>query len=162
MFSFSKTILQGHCGRDCEVRYAPSGDAIANFSLATSKRWKDKNSGEMKESTQWHRITAFGRLAELAGEYIVKGTLVYIEGEIKYGKYTDQSGVEKNTVEINASELKFWNKRDGEEEGEAPPARQAAPASRPAPAGRPAPAARTAPAPRPASGFDDMDDDIPF
>ena len=166
MASVNKVILVGNCGRDPEIRYLPSGQAVANVSVATSSRRKDKNTGETIEDTQWHRVTFYDRLAEIAGEYVRKGRPIYVEGRLKYGKYTDQAGVEKNTVDIVATELQLLGGREGMggpsegDEGSAPP-----PARRPAPAPRaaaPAPAARQAPAPRPASGFDDMDDDIPF
>jgi single-strand DNA-binding protein len=166
MASVNKVILVGNCGRDPEIRYLPSGQAVANVSVATSSRRKDKNTGETIEDTQWHRVTFYDRLAEIAGEYVRKGRPIYVEGRLKYGKYTDQAGVEKNTVDIVATELQLLGGREGMggpgegDEGSAP-----APVRRPAPAPRaaaPAPAARQAPAPRPASGFDDMDDDIPF
>ena len=164
MASVNKVILVGNCGRDPEIRYLPSGQAVANVSVATSSRRKDRNTGETVEDTQWHRVTFYDRLAEIAGEYVRKGRPIYVEGRLKYGKYTDQAGVEKNTVDIVATELQLLGGREGMggpsdgDEGGAPPARRpAAPAARPA-----APAPRQAPAPRPASGFDDMDDDIPF
>ena len=168
MASVNKVILVGNCGRDPEIRYLPSGQAVANVSVATSSRRKDKNTGESIEDTQWHRVTFYDRLAEIAGEYVKKGRPIYVEGRLKYGKYTDQSGVEKNTVDIVATELQLLGGRegmggpggDGDEGGgyqQAP--RRAAPPPR---AAAPAPAPRQAPAPRPASGFDDMDDDIPF
>ena len=161
MASVNKVILVGNCGRDPEIRYLPSGQAVANVSIATSSRRKDKNTGESIEDTQWHRVTFYDRLAEIAGEYLKKGRPAYIEGRLKYGKYTDQAGVEKNTVDIVATELQLLGGREGmggPGEGDDGGQRRAAPAARPAP---PAPA-RTAPAARPASGFDDMDDDIPF
>lgn len=167
MASVNKVILVGNCGRDPEIRYLPSGQAVANVSVATSSRRKDRNSGEMVEDTQWHRVTFYDRLAEIAGEYVKKGRPIYVEGRLKYGKYTDQSGVEKNTVDIIATELQLLGGREGmggpggEEGGggggysrPAAAPRAAAPAPRQAPAPRPAPA--------PSSGFDDMDDDIPF
>ncbi len=164
MASVNKVILVGNCGRDPEIRYLPSGQAVANVSVATSTRRKDKNTGESIETTEWHRVTFYDRLAEIAGEYVKKGRPIYVEGRLKYGKYTDQAGVEKNTVDIVATELQLLGGRegmgapsDGEDAGAS--RRAAAPASRPAAA---APAPRQAPAPRPASGFDDMDDDIPF
>ena len=163
MASVNKVILVGNCGRDPEIRYLPSGQAVANVSIATSSRRKDKNTGESIEDTQWHRVTFYDRLAEIAGEYLKKGRPAYIEGRLKYGKYTDQAGVEKNTVDIIATELQLLGGREGmggPGEGEDGGQRRAAPAARPS---APAPApARTAPAARPASGFDDMDDDIPF
>ena len=167
MASVNKVILVGNCGRDPEIRYLPSGQAVANVSVATTSRRKDRNSGESVEDTQWHRVTFYDRLAEIAGEYVKKGRPIYVEGRLKYGKYTDQSGVEKNTVDIIATELQLLGAREGGasmgggEEGAYAP-RAAAPASRPAPAAsRPAAPAKPAAAPA-ASGFEDMDDDIPF
>ena len=165
MASVNKVILVGNCGRDPEIRYLPSGQAVANISIATSSRRKDKNTGESIEDTQWHRVTFYDRLAEIAGEYVKKGRPIYVEGRLKYGKYTDQAGVEKNTVDIIATELQLLGGREGmgapsggDEDGGAP-ARRPAAAPRPA-AG--APVNRPAAAAKPASGFDDMDDDIPF
>jgi single-strand DNA-binding protein len=161
MASVNKVILVGNCGRDPEIRYLPSGQAVANVSLATSSRRKDKTSGETIEDTQWHRITFYDRLAEIAGEYIKKGQPIYIEGRIKYGKFTNKEGHEQNTVDIIATEMQLLGKREGMggpsdgDEGGAP--RRAAPASRPAPN---APAQK--PAAKTSSGFEDMDDDIPF
>lgn len=169
MASVNKVILVGNCGRDPEIRYLPSGQAVANVSVATSSRRKDKNTGETIEDTQWHRVTFYDRLAEIAGEYVKKGRPIYVEGRLKYGKYTGQDGIEKNTVDIIATELQLLGGREGmggpgggggdDEGGGAPAPRRAAPAARPAaaPAQRPAPAAQ-----KPSSGFDDMDDDIPF
>lgn len=145
MASVNKAIILGNCGRDPEVRYMPNGEAVANVSVATSSRRKDKNTGETIEDTQWHRITFYGRLAEIVGEYVKKGAPIYAEGRIKYGKYIDQSGIEKYTTEIVANELQLMGQRS---QGDATPA-QRAPEQRQAP-------------PRPSSGFDDMDDDIPF
>ncbi len=179
MASVNKVILLGNCGRDPEIRYLPSGQAVANISIATSTRRKDKNTGESVEDTQWHRVTFYDRLAEIAGEYVRKGQPVYIEGRLKYGKYTDQAGVEKNTVDIIATEMQLLGKREGmggpggdEGGGGGYGGGQSGGGggnqaySRPAPASRPAPPPqRQAPAPaaaRPSSGFDDMDDDIPF
>ena len=162
MASVNKVILVGNCGRDPEIRYLPSGQAVANVSVATSSRRKDKNSGETIEDTQWHRVTFYDRLAEIAGEYVKKGRPIYVEGRLKYGTYVDKTtGVEKNTVDIIATELQLLGGREGMGGGDEGGGggggysrpRQAPPAARPAPA----PAAA-----RPASGFDDMDDDIPF
>lgn len=164
MASVNKVILIGNCGRDPEIRYLPSGQAVANISIATTSRRKDRTSGETVEDTQWHRVTFYDRLAEIAGEYVKKGRPIYIEGRLKYGKYTDQAGVEKNTVDIIATEMQLLGGREGmggpgggDDEG-------GAPARRPAAATRPAASAAPAgkPAAKPASGFDDMDDDIPF
>jgi single-strand DNA-binding protein len=164
MASINKVILIGNLGRDPEVRYTPSGAAICNVSIATTRNWKDKNSGEKVEETEWHRVVFYDRLAEIAGEYLKKGRPVYVEGRLKTRKWADKDGIEKYTTEIIASEMQLLGGREGmggpggEEGGgggysrPAPAARPAAPASRPA-----------APAPSKAnSGFDDMDDDIPF
>ena len=163
MASVNKVILVGNCGRDPEIRYLPSGQAVANVSIATSSRRKDKNTGETIEDTQWHRVTFYDRLAEIAGEYVKKGRPIYVEGRLKYGKYTDQAGVEKNTVDIVATELQLLGGREGmggPSEGEDSGQRRAAPSAPRTAAAAPPP--RQAPAARPASGFDDMDDDIPF
>ncbi|MEY3502365.1 MAG: hypothetical protein RL763_433 [Pseudomonadota bacterium] len=157
MASVNKVILMGNCGRDPEVRYLPSGQAVANVSIATSTKRKDKSSGETIEDTQWHRITFYDRLAEIAGEYVKKGRPIYVEGRLKYGTYTDKTtGVEKNTVDIIATELQLLGGREGmggpsEEGASRAPARSAPPAASAPRAAAPA-----------KSGFDDMDDDIPF
>ena len=164
MASVNKVILVGNCGRDPEVRYLPSGQAVANVSVATSSKRKDKTTGETVEDTQWHRVTFYDRLAEIAGEYVKKGRPIYVEGRLKYGKYTDKDGVEKNTVDIIATEMQLLGSREGmgapssggEEEGGGEP-RRSAPPSRPS-----APAAQRPAAAKPSTGFDDMDDDIPF
>jgi single-strand DNA-binding protein len=166
MASVNKVILVGNCGRDPEIRYLPSGAAVANVTLATSSKRKDKSSGETIEDTQWHRITFYDRLAEIAGEYVKKGRPIYVEGRLKYGKYTGQDGVEKNTVDIIATELQLLGGREGmggpsgggDEEGGGAPRRAPAPQQQRAPA----PAAQKPAAQKPSSGFDDMDDDIPF
>lgn len=162
MASVNKVILIGNCGRDPEVRYAPSGAAICSVSIATSSRRKDKTSGETIEDTQWHRVTFYDRLAEIAGEYLKKGRPVYVEGRLKYGKYTDKDGIERNTVDIVASEMQLLGGREGgmgggmgDDVGSAP--------MRSAPLSRPAASAPQRQAPQKSStGFDDMDDDIPF
>ena len=159
MASVNKVILLGNCGRDPEIRYLPSGQAIASLSIATSTRRKDKNTGESVEDTQWHRVTFYDRLAEIVGEYVKKGTPLYVEGRLKYGKYTDQAGVEKYTTDIIVSELQLLGGREGR--GEPPSEGSSAPRRAPV-AAAPVTASRQAPAARPASGFDDMDDDIPF
>ena len=164
MASVNKVILVGNCGRDPEIRYLPSGQAVANISIATSSRRKDKTSGEMVEETQWHRVTFFDRLAEIVGEYVKKGTPVYVEGRLTYRKYTNKDGVEQNATDIIATEMQLLGGRQGmggpsgggDEEGGGGP-RRSAPPSR-----APAPAAQRPAASKPASGFDDMDDDIPF
>lgn len=163
MASVNKVILVGNCGRDPEIRYLPSGQAVANVSVATSTRRKDKNSGETVEDTQWHRVTFYDRLAEIAGEYVKKGRPIYVEGRLKYGTYTDKTtGVEKNTVDIIATELQLLGGREGmggpggDEGGGGGYSRPSAPPRAAAPAPR-----QQAPA-KSSSGFDDMDDDIPF
>lgn len=144
MASVNKVILMGNVGRDPEVRYLPSGKAACNISIATSTRRKDKD-GNVTEDTQWHRVQFFDKLAEIAGQYVKKGNPLYIEGRIKYGKFTNKDGVEQNTCDIVATEMQLLGSREGGQQSAAPAApRQAA---KPAAAG---------------SGFDDMDDDIPF
>jgi single-strand DNA-binding protein len=167
MASVNKVILMGNCGRDPEIRYMPSGGAVANISIATTSKRKDKNSGETIEDTQWHRVQFFDRLAEIVGEYVKKGAPLYVEGRLKYGKYTDKDGIERNTVDIIATEMQLLGGRQGagspDEGGGGGYSRAPAPASRPpaarSPSAAPAPAA---PKPKQGSGFDDMDDDIPF
>jgi single-strand DNA-binding protein len=158
MASVNKVILVGNCGRDPEVRYAPSGAAICNISIATSSRRKDKASGETVEDTQWHRVTFYDRLAEIAGEFLKKGRPVYVEGRLKYGKYTDKDGIERNTVDIVATEMQLLGGREGGMGGDegGSPSRGASGSRGAAPAPAPKPAAKSG------SGFDDMDDDIPF
>lgn len=163
MASVNKVILVGNCGRDPEVRYLPSGQAVANVSVATSSRRKDKNTGETIEDTQWHRVTFYDRLAEIAGEYVKKGKPIYVEGRLKYGKYTGQDGIEKNTVDIIATELQLLGSREGMG---APGGEEGGGGYAPRPAAARPPAAPRAPAaaakPAAGNGFDDMDDDIPF
>jgi single-strand DNA-binding protein len=164
MASVNKVIIVGNLGRDPEIRYMPSGDAIANIAVATSYKSKDKNTGEQKEVTEWHRISFFGRLAEIVGQYLKKGSSVYVEGRLQTRKYTDKDGVEKYATDIVAETMQMLGGRQGmggdsgmDDGGyDAPPQRQQQ-APRQAP---PAPAAR--PAPKPAPNFSDMDDDIPF
>jgi len=176
MASVNKVIIVGNLGRDPEIRTFPSGDQVANVTLATTDRWKDKQSGEMKEATEWHRVVFNGRLAEIAGQYLRKGSQIYVEGSLRTRKWTDQAGVEKYSTEIRADQMQMLGSRqgmggnDGGQGGsqggdgyEAAPRRASAPA--PAQSYVPAAPRAAAPAPataRPSSGFDDMDDDIPF
>ena len=174
MASVNKVILVGNLGRDPEIRYLPSGDPVANITIATSSKYKGKD-GNMVEETEWHRVTFFGKLAEIVGQYLKKGRSVYVEGRIKTRKYTDKDGVEKYATDIIANEMQMLGSREGMGEpsgdydgggdsGEGGGYSRQAPAVRPAqrPAAPP-PAARQAPAQsKPSSGFDDMDDDIPF
>ena len=165
MASVNKVIIVGNLGRDPEIRYMPSGDAIANIAVATSYKSKDRNTGEQKEQTEWHRISFFGRLAEIVGQYLKKGSSVYVEGRLQTRKYTDKDGVEKYATDIIAENMQMLGGRsggmgggDGMDDGG-----YDAPVSRPAPRPQPqqaAPAPR--PAARPAPNFSDMDDDIPF
>ena len=161
MASVNKVIIVGNLGKDPEMRSFPNGDQIANVSIATTDRWKDKTSGEMKEATEWHRINFNGRLAEIVGQYLKKGSQVYVEGSLRTRKWTDKDGVEKFTTEIRADQMQMLGSRqgmgggsDGGDDGSGYSAPRAAPVARP-PAAKPAAA-------KAASGFDDMDDDIPF
>ena len=113
MASINKVILIGNLGRDPEVRYTPNGAAICNVTIATSRNWKDKNSGEKMEETEWHRVVFFDRLAEIAGEYLKKGRPVYVEGRLKTRKWTDKDGVEKYTTEIMADNMQLLGGREG-------------------------------------------------
>ncbi len=160
MASVNKVILVGNLGRDPEIRYLPSGDPVANVTIATSSKYKNK-AGELVEETEWHRVTFFGKLAEIVGQYLKKGRSVYVEGRIKTRKYTDKDGVEKYATDIIANEMQMLGSREGMG---GPAGDDGAGYSRPAPAQRPAAAASqvAATADKPSSGFDDMDDDIPF
>lgn len=157
MASVNKVIIVGNLGRDPEMRTFPSGDQVANVTIATTDKWKDKQTGEMKEATEWHRVTFNGRLAEIAGQYLRKGSQVYVEGSLRTRKWTDQSGVEKYSTEIRADQMQMLGGRQGGDQGE-----DGGQSRAPAPAPRPQQRNAPAPAPRAASGFDDMDDDIPF
>ena len=167
MASVNKVIIVGNLGRDPETRYMPSGDAMTSIAVATTDSWKDKTTGEKKEQTEWHRISFFGKLAEIAGQYLKKGSQVYIEGSLRTRKYTDKDGVEKYSTEIKADTMQMLGSRQGMGGGmddgggysSAPPARQNAGASAGAPAGA---GGGSRPAARPAPNFSDMDDDIPF
>ena len=152
MASINKVMLIGNLGKDPEIRYMPSGDAIANLTLATTENWKDK-AGEKQEKTEWHRISMFGRLAEIAGEYLKKGSSVYIEGKLQTRKWQDKDGNDRYTTEIVANEMKMLGSRpSGGDTGMDRPASSGAKPARPA----------ASPAPAQSSGFDDMEDDIPF
>ena len=160
MASVNKVIIVGNLGKDPEMRSFPNGDQIANVSIATTDRWKDKTSGEMKEATEWHRINFNGRLAEIVGQYLKKGSQVYVEGSLRTRKWTDKDGVEKFTTEIRADQMQMLGSRQGMGGGSSDSDEGGYSAPR-APVARPAPVAKAAPA-KAASGFDDMDDDIPF
>ena len=162
----NKVILIGNLGNDPETRYTQSGSAVTNLSLATSETWKDKQTGQPQERTEWHRVVFFNRLAEIAGEYLRKGSKVYIEGSLRTRKWQDQSGQDRYTTEIVANEMQMLDSRGGGQASPYPDENfsQSAPmggggaAAAPAPAPQGGPAAQAAP---PAS-FEDFDDDIPF
>lgn len=170
----NKVILVGNMGGDPEVRYMPSGNAVTNVTLATSESWKDKQTGQNQERTEWHRVVFFNKLAEIAGEYLRKGSQVYIEGALRTRKWQDQSGQDRYTTEIVASEMQMLGGRGGssndnagysqDQEYNQQPA--AAPQQRAPQQSRPqqsAPAQqKPQAAPQPAPNFDDFDDDIPF
>ena len=155
MASVNKVILIGNLGKDPEVRYLPSGDAVANISIATTETWKDKG-GEKQEKTEWHRVSMFSKLAEIAGEYLKKGSQVYIEGRLETRKWTDKEGHERYTTEIRADRMQMLGSRSGGSERMAPPEDDP-----PARATTAAPAKKAAEAAK-GGGFDDLEDDIPF
>jgi single-strand DNA-binding protein len=171
MASVNKVILVGNLGADPEVRYLPSGDAVANIRLATTDRYKDKSSGEMKEMTEWHRVAFFGRLAEIVNEYLKKGSAVYIEGRLRTRKYQGQDGQDRYSTEIVADQMQMLGGRGGAGGGGGDDGGY----SRGEPSERSGGGGRSAAAParsggggssRPSApaggGFDEMDDDIPF
>ncbi len=138
----NKVILIGHLGADPEVKYMPNGNAVANVTIATSESWKDKQSGEQKDKTEWHRVVLFRRLAEIAGEYLKKGSQVYLEGKLQTRKWQDKNGNDRYTTEIIANDMQMLGGRGG---GSADFA-----------------ASSSAAAPAPAAAVDEFDDDIPF
>ena len=169
MASVNKVIIVGNLGKDPEMRSFPDGGSICNVTIATTRNWKDKNSGDKVEETEWHRVVFRDRLAEIAGEYLKKGRSVYVEGRLKTRKWQDKEGRDTYTTEIVAEQMQLLGSREGMGGGDdsgggggnyARSGDGGGGASRPAarpPASRPAPAAQ-----KPATGFDDMDDDIPF
>ena len=152
MASVNKVIIVGNLGADPETKYLPSGDAVTNIRVATTDTWKDKASGEKKEATEWHRIAFFGRLAEIAGEYLKKGSQVYVEGSLRTRKWQDKDGQDRYSTEIRGDVMQMLGRREGGGE----PRGERAEASSPR-AAEPKAAAK-----KPAGKFDDMDDDIPF
>lgn len=151
MSSVNKAILLGYLGADPETRYTGDGAAITSFRIATSERWKDKTSGEQQEKTEWHRCVTFGKVAEIAGEYLKKGSLCYVEGRLQTRKWQDKEGQDRYTTEITVGELKFFRSP-----GEEAPAQTAKPVAE-------KPAAKPAPTQRPVGKYlDDLADDIPF
>ena len=146
----NKVILVGNLGKDPEVRYMPSGEPVCNATLATSESWKDKQSGETKERTEWHNLTFYRRLAEIAGEYLKKGSQVYVEGKLQTRKWQDKSGNDRYTTDIIVNEMQMLGSRSGGSSGYSggdSPSRSSAPPSAP---------------PQAAPAADDFDDDIPF
>lgn len=140
MASVNKAIIVGNLGRDPEMRTFPNGDQVANVTVATTDKWKDKQSGEMREATEWHRVVFHSKLAEIAGKYLRKGSQVYIEGSLRTRKWTDKDGIEKYTTEIRADQMQMLGSKD-DRPSAAPAAPKAAQSS---------------------SGFDDMQDEPPF
>lgn len=169
----NKVILVGNCGQDPEMKHMPSGSAVTNISLATSETWKDKQSGQQQERTEWHRVVFFNRLAEIVGEYVKKGSKVYVEGRLQTRKWQDQSGQDRYTTEIVANEMQMLDSRgggDGGQGGGYGGGYGGGMSSGPAVAGggmaaAGGAAAQQQPQPtqqQPAPNFDDFDDDIPF
>jgi len=158
MASVNKVIIVGNLGADPETRYTPGGDAITNIRVATTDKWKDKASGEMKEATEWHRIAFFGRLAEIAGEYLKKGSQVYVEGSLRTRKWQDKDGQDRYSTEIRGDTMQMLGRREG---GGAPREDAGARASAPRDETKGGGEAK-APVKKPAGKFDDMEDDIPF
>ncbi|MBE0626370.1 MAG: single-stranded DNA-binding protein [Burkholderiales bacterium] len=150
MASVNKVIVVGNLGKDPESRFLPDGKAVCNFSVATTDTWKDKATGEKKEATEWHRISTFGRLAEICGEYLKKGSQVYIEGKLRTRKWQDKEGQDRYTTEIIADAMQMLGSRSGMGGGESREMHE------------PAAAGESRPAKKPVGQFQDMDDDIPF
>lgn len=144
MSSINKSIIIGNAGKDPEIRYLSDGSAVVNITVATSEKWKDKATGEQKEATEWHRIVLYGKVAEIAGEYIKKGSSAYYEGKLKTRKWTDQSGIERYTTEIVCDKLQLLGGK---------PQAESQPEKRPAPSRKPS---------TPPQSIADLDDDIPF
>lgn len=149
MASYAKTVIVGNLGRDPETRYLPSGEAVCNFSVAVTESWKDKASGEKKESTVWYRVSAFGKLAEICGQYLKKGSQVLVDGKMQTRKWQDKEGVEKETWELKADNMTMLG---GKPEGSSAPAQQERPSSAPQKSSQGAQG----------GAFDSMSDDIPF
>ncbi|MCX9155786.1 single-stranded DNA-binding protein [Niveibacterium sp. 24ML] len=172
MASVNKVILVGNLGADPETRYAPSGDAICNIRIATTDTWRDKATGEKKEATEWHRVVFFGKVAEIAGQYLKKGSSVYIEGRLQTRKWQDKEGRDQYTTEIRADQMQMLGGRPGGEGGGSRGGYNSggddynqAPRGGNHGGGNARPASRPAPAPAPSQGgnnFGDFDDDIPF
>jgi single-strand DNA-binding protein len=153
MASVNKVIIVGNLGADPETRYTPGGDAVTNIRVATTDKWKDKASGEMKEATEWHRISFFGRLAEVAGEYLKKGSQIYVEGSLRTRKWQDKDGQDRYSTDIRGDVMQMLGRR----EGGGAPRDEGAPRGEAKAGGEAKPAQK-----KPAGKFDDMEDDIPF
>jgi single-strand DNA-binding protein len=149
----NKAIIVGNLGRDPEVRYSANGNAIANATVATTDSWRDKQTGDRQEKTEWHRVVFFGRLAEIAGEYLRKGSQVYIEGRLQTRKWEDQNGQERYTTEIVANDMQMLGSRGAGVD---------APGGRDSGSGGSASGGGSSPAGQPGTGEMDLDDDIPF
>lgn len=169
MASINKVILVGNLGNDPEVKYMPSGGAVTNISIATTENWKDKNTGEKQERTEWHRVVFFNRLAEIVGEYLRKGSSIYIEGSLRTRKWQDQSGQDRYSTEIVAREMQMLGGRAGAGDSggysSAPSAAPAGGQSQPQGGGSSNAPQQQPSAPQsqpPAGNFDDFEDDIPF
>ncbi|EBV4595307.1 single-stranded DNA-binding protein SSB2 [Salmonella enterica] len=169
----NKVILVGHLGQDPEVRYMPNGGAVANLTLATSETWRDRNDGEIRENTEWHRVVVFGKLAEIASEYLRKGAQVYIEGQLRTRKWTDQSGQDKYTTEVVVGQngtMQMLGRRDSQQQGSQPQPQTPPPEAKGAGkaakgAGKAAKGKNTAAPQQPPAQPDpayDFDDSIPF
>lgn len=154
MSNLNKVLLLGRAGRDPEMRYAASGSAIVNLSIATSESWKDKASGEKREATEWHNVVFYDRLAEIVGEYVKKGSLILVEGKLRTRKWQDKSGADRYTTEIHAKEMQLvGGKPDRQDSAQHERSTESKPS---------APQKRQAPAQASNQSFDDLDDDIPF
>lgn len=160
MAAVNKVILLGNLGADPEIRYMPNGDAVATVRLATTESWKDRNSGEKREATEWHRVVFFRKLAEIVGEYLKKGSSVYIEGRIRTRKWQDKDGQERYTTEIEATEMQMLGGRGQGAGSSDSDAGNSAPRNSGGGGGN---GGNSSPPPKKkAPSFDDMDDDIPF
>ncbi len=155
----NKVILIGNLGKDPEVRYMPSGGAVANLTVATSESWRDKNTGENQERTEWHRVVMFNRLGEIAGEYLKKGSKVYIEGKLQTRKWQDNNGQDRYTTEIVANEMQMLDSRGGDFQGQGGGYSQQSQSQQPPAQSQ---GQNQKPATTASNGFDDFDDDIPF
>lgn len=157
MASVNKVIIIGNLGADPETRYTPGGDAVTNIRVATTDKWKDKASGEMKEATEWHRIAFFGRLAEIAGQYLKKGSQVYVEGSLRTRKWQDKDGQDRYSTEIRADTMQMLGRREGGGEPSYDRGESRGERAEPRSSEARQPAAK-----KPAGKFDDLEDDIPF